>query len=177
MLGNKKRHRATKETSSTVIPASRPAAGPSWFSGLPWLRAFTRHVSVLPTIEATAASATATAATTTTRLSWLLGFLALPGHVPRLAAVEAVSATSTATATAAFPGLGAVSRHVTVLATVEAALAATAAASATAVASSAALLAPADSNRAAAYLVTIEIRDCLLGVLFLVEVDETEGAL
>ena len=175
MLGNKKRHRATKETSSTVIPASRPAAGPSWFSGLPWLRAFTRHVSVLPTIEATAASATATAATTTTRLSWLLGFLALPGHVPRLAAVEAVSAT--ATATAAFPGLGAVSRHVTVLATVEAALAATAAASATAVASSAALLAPADSNRAAAYLVTIEIRDCLLGVLFLVEVDETEGAL
>ena len=175
MLGNKKRHRATKETSSTVIPASRPAAGPSWFSGLPWLRAFTRHVSVLPTIEATAASATATAATTTTRLSWLLGFLALPGHVPRLAAVEAVSATSTATA--AFPGLGAVSRHVTVLATVEAALAATAAASATAVASSAALLAPADSNRAAAYLVTIEIRDCLLGVFFLVEVDETEGAL
>ena len=169
MLGNKKLHQATKETDSAVVPASRSAAGPSWFSGLPRLRAFTRHVSVLPTIEASAASATAT----TTRLSWLLGFLALAGHVPRLAAVEAVSATSTATA---FPRLSAVSRHVTVLATVEAALAAATAASA-AVATSAALLAPADSNSAATNLVTIEVRDSLLSMLFLVEVDETEGSL
>jgi hypothetical protein len=64
---------------------------------------------------------------------------------------------------------------VTVLATVEAALAATAASAA--VATSAALLAPADSNRAATNLVTIEVRDSLLSVLFLVEVDETEGSL
>ena len=167
-LGNKKLHQATNETDSAVISASRPAAGPPWLSGLPWLRALTRHVSVLPTIEACAASAAAT----TTRLSWLLGFLAVAGHVPRLAAVEAVSAS---TATAALPRLSAVSGHVTVLATVEAALAATAASAG--VATSAALLAPADSNRAATDVVTIEVRDGLLSVLFLVEVDETEGSL
>ena len=168
-LGNKKLHQATNETDSAVISASRPATGPPWLSGLPWLRALTRHVSVLPTIEACAASA---AATTTTRLSWLLGFLAVAGHVPRLAAVEAVSAS---TATAALPRLSAVSGHVTVLATVEAALAATAASAG--VATSSALLAPADSNRAATDVVTIEVRDGLLSVLFLVEVDETEASL
>ena len=169
-LGNKKLHQATNETDSAVISASRSAAGPPWLSGLPWLRALTRHVSVLSTIEACAAPATAT---TTARLSWLLGFLAVARHVPRLAAVEAVSSS---TATAALPRLSAVSGHVTVLATVEAALATPAAASA-AVATSAALLAPADSNRAAPNIVTIEVRDGLLSVLFLVEVDETEGSL
>ena len=102
MLGDNKLHQAIKETDSIVVPAARSAAGPSRFSGLPWLRAFTRHVSFLPTIEACAASAAAT----TTRLSRLLGFLTIPGHVPRLAAVEAVSATST---TATLLGLGAVS--------------------------------------------------------------------
>jgi hypothetical protein len=47
----------------------------------------------------------------------------------------------------------------------------------TAVAASATLLAPADSNSAATNLVTIEVRDSLLSMLFLVEVDETEGSL
>jgi hypothetical protein len=47
----------------------------------------------------------------------------------------------------------------------------------TAVAASAALLAPADPNPLALKLMTIEVSDCLLSVLLLVEVHETECTL
>jgi hypothetical protein len=64
---------------------------------------------------------------------------------------------------------------VTILATVEAPL--VAARTTATVTAAATLLAPADSNRPTTKLMTIEIRDGLLSMLFLIEVDETETTL
>jgi hypothetical protein len=104
---------------------------------------------------------------TTARLSWLLGLLAILGHVPRLATVEAVSAATT-TRLSGFLGFLAVAGHVPRLAAVEACVAVTALAT---------LLAPADSKFSPSKLMTIEVTDGLLCVLLLVEVHETKCAL
>jgi len=129
-------------------------------------------VSGLAAVEAVSATASATA---TTRLSGFLWLLALSGLMTRLVTVEAVSAT-TAT-TARFLGLLALARHVTGLATIEAVFAPGSTTATTCVTTSAALLAPADSDAATTHLKPIEVGDCLLSMLLVVELDEGEAGL
>ena len=126
----------------------------------------------LTAVEAVTATTAATA-----RLSGLLGLLTVAGHVSRLATVEAIAGTATAAATRLswFFGLLTVAGHVARFTAVEAVLAT--AAGTTTVAALAALLAPADTKLPASKVMTIEVIDCLLSMLLLVEVDEPEGTL
>lgn len=133
-------------------------------------------MAVLATVEA---STTATAATTTARLSGLLGLGTVATHVTILATVEASATSAATTATTRLSGLPwfcAVPAHMAVLTTVEAP--ATTAATATAAAFGAAtLLAPPDSDGPATNVVPVELGDSLLSICLIVKVDEGEGTL
>ncbi len=164
-------HASREMRRRSSISAARSAARSLRLSGFPRLVTLTRHMTRLTTVEAVTTTTAATA-----RLSWLLGFLTLARHVSRLATVEAIagSAATTAARLSWFLWLFTVTGHMAGLAAVEAILASSAAASITA---SATLLAPADSYSLATKIMTIEVTDCLLSVLFLVEVYEPEGTL